>query len=273
MVSSSRFGLGLVGPIVQPPDLLGLMPLTRYSSTSSTSGRDVDRDQRGALARLDRAVLGVESERRGALPRRAVEQRRGRHAPAPGAASSPARRTRSGPRRSPGCRCRPRRARRTRRSRSIGGAPAPVWPLLRGQVTSVAPRAASRARSAVGHLHAVHGEHARVEEAAVVEILHRAARPAASTPDPTRRAPRAASRHGPPPVADELDLLRRLRQMDAARRERRRDRRLADRAEHAAARPSTARARPGWRARGRSARSASSSRARLVDERRADRAR
>ena len=31
----------------------------------------------------------------------------------------------------------------------MGGAPAPVWPLLRGQVTSVVPRATSRSRSVV----------------------------------------------------------------------------------------------------------------------------
>ena len=208
------------------------MPDTRYSSTSSVPRRHRDGEQPRALARLERAVVGVEARaparpaawRCRAAPRRHRRRQR--------AHRRPARRRRSGPACWPGCRCRPRRGRRRRRTRR---AAAPRRRCAVAARTGHERRAARREprEIAARHLHAVHGEHARVEKAALVEILHRAARPARVHAGSQAPSSSSSARHGPPPVRDELDFLRRLRQVDAARRQAgSRSIARADRAEH-----------------------------------------
>ena len=194
------------------------MPLTRYSSTSSTPSGRRDGDQRGALARLDRAELVAESERLGAdAAWRSRRIARGRHVRARGAASPPARRTGSGRRRWPGCRCRSRRARPRRRSASTGGLPAPdpAVAARAGHERRAAPRPAARAPRRCSCTPCT-ASSARVEQPEPIEVLHRPARRAASSAG--FQAPSASSSVAPRPaaVAQELDLLRRLAEMDAA---------------------------------------------------------
>ena len=126
----------------------GWIPDTRYSSTSPVPAGTSTARSRARLARLDGAVVGVEAKRAGALPssRWPAAAMPAPRAPAP--ASPPARRTRSSPARSPGCRCRRRRGRRTRRNPRSAARRRRYDRCCAGRSTSVAPRAASRARSA-----------------------------------------------------------------------------------------------------------------------------
>ena len=239
-------------------------PPTRYSSTSPTPAGTSTAIRRAALARLDRRRARRRTRARARPCRVAlVEQPRGRHvaARARRSAASSSNTFRSGAL----ARLSVPTATRTpeRRTPTTGGTPAPVW--------RVAARTGDQ-RGADGRQPLEIGavictpctdEHAGVEEARP--------RPRYSTgldarrdpaPDPTCRPPPAARRQGPPPGADELDLLGRLGQVHAARDERPLVDGAPDRAEHAAAPPNTARAPPGWRARGASRRARRSPRRR-----------
>ena len=68
---------------------------------------------------------------------------------------------------------------------SIGGVPAPVRMLPRGQVTNVAPFMATRCRLGIAELHAMDDQQAIVEKTHPVEIFERMHLGA-----PTRRIPR-----------------------------------------------------------------------------------
>ena len=172
--------------------------------------RHVDGDQLGALARLDRAELVAEARApRAPDQRRAFEQRR---APAPTAratASSSAPRTGSDPRRWPGCRCRPRPRRPTRRiARSAARRRRPTG-CCAGRSRACSRSRASRARLVVRQLHAVHDQRPRVENAEPIEILDRPApgrRPvvarSADEPQHAGHRPGAVARETPPRSSD-----------------------------------------------------------------------
>ena len=199
-------------PLRRPADRC---PPTRYSSTSSTPAGTRDGDQRRALARLDRAELVAEAERRGAVgvalsssARAGTDGRQPR-------ASPPARRTGSDRRRWPGCRCRPRPGRPTRRSASIGG--------IAGAGPAVAARTGHQRRArrrqpgqlGVGQLHAVHGQQPVATAARADRGTPPDRTPAAATPDSRRRAPRAAPRHRAAAVARGTRPPRATRQVHA----------------------------------------------------------
>ena len=160
----------------------GSMPATRYSSTSSTSAGTRTAMSSRPLAGLDRAELAAEPERPRAC--RASRCRSDRAARTTG--RQPPHLRQLGEhvqirRRSPGCRCRPRPARPTRRSaRSAERRRRST--LLRGQVTSVAPPQRGVDEIRVGHLHAVHGEQPRCRAARA----DRDTRPARSRAAPGR---------------------------------------------------------------------------------------
>ena len=189
------------GPARSPP--------TRYSSTSPTPAGTSTAIRRARLPGSIVPKSAPNPSARAPSTRRALEQRARRH-----------RRRQRAHRRQLGEQVQIRRARQAvGADRDAHAGRVEVLDRRRaGAGVPVAARTGDERRAAraqprqivARHLHAVHGEHARVEKAAVVEILHRA------TPGATHAASQAPSssssaRHGPPPVRDELDFLGRLR--------------------------------------------------------------
>ena len=161
------------------------------------------RRQRTAIssARLPGSIVPSSCRSRAPRRRRASRSRRIRAAGhrARAGARPPARRTGSGPRRSPGCRCRSRRGRPTRRTRSIGGVAGAGPRLLRGQVTTVAPRRGQPRQLRVRQLHAVHREQPVVHQPEPIEVLDRPARRRLPAPGSTHPTASSSARHGPVP--------------------------------------------------------------------------
>ena len=217
--------------LFHPPYLVGLDPADQVFFHIAGAGRNVDREEPCPLAWLDRPVVGVEPERPRALSRRAVEERRSRHAQGPAPATPPARRRRSGRARSPGCRFRPRRGRPTRRNPRSAASRRPCGCCCAGR-----SRASRRARRVAPDRPSSSARRAR-------RATRASRKPQSSrywtglTAGATQagsHAPSSSSSFAPGPTAgpDELDLLGRFRQMHAARRERIAVGRVANRAEH-----------------------------------------
>ena len=203
-----------------PPTDCETRCLTSNVSTSSTSDGSATAMSARPLARLDRPEL---ARRIRAHTRRCASRSRAAAPLAPRARARAVARARPkspDPARSPGCRCRSRPRRRARRTGRPAGRPTPTCRLLRGQVTSVAPRAASRPSAGVRQLHAVHGQQRGSQHAACRSRYSTGPHPGGV--QPSSQAPRSSSsrRHGPLPVAEELHLLRRLRKVHARARAR-----------------------------------------------------
>ena len=221
---------------------------TRYSSTSPVSGGIVDGDQprRACPARSCRNRRRSRARARPAASRSSSSDAAGTDGASARIVASSANTFRSGALARLSVPIGDAHAGRRRSPRSAAR-PAPVWPLLRGQVTSVVPRAPSRCRSA-GVICTPCTASTRASRKPLSSRNCTGVRPGgthAGSQTPRlleQRAPRAAA------AADELDLLGRFGQVDAARRERVAIDRLRESRGTRAARPNTARAPPGWRA-------------------------